>query len=124
MRMNVRRQKGMTLLGWLIVLCLIGIFALAALRLVPIYLEYYRVSSVLTSIKAESVDGVASKREIYSLIEKRFNIESIGRLKAKDIKVTPKNETWLVRANYDARAPFLGNVHFIVTFDKKVEIKR
>lgn len=122
--MNRQRQRGMTLLGWLFVLLIIGIFAIAALRLVPIYLEYYRVSAVLTALKTEKVDGVANKKEIRSYLYKRFNIEAINRLKASDIDVTLKSEVYEVRASYDARTPFIGNVHFIITFDRKVEIPR
>lgn len=122
--MNRRQQRGMTFTGWLLVLVIFGIFALAALRLVPIYLEYYRINSVLSSLKVEMVDSSPSKKDIKSFLDKRFNIESIARIKPSDIKITPKSETWEVRANYDARTEFIGNLHFIVTFDKVVEIKR
>ena len=114
----------MTFLGWLFVLAIIGVFVIAALRLVPVYLEYYRINTVLTGLKAEKVDGVANKREIRDYLYKRFDIEAIGRVKAKDLTVTAKSEVYEVRANYDARTPFIGNVHFIITFDKKVEIPR
>lgn len=122
--MNRRQQRGMTFTGWLLVLAIFGVFALAALRLVPIYLEYYRINSVLSSLEVEMVDGSPSKKDIKSFLDKRFNIESIARIKPSDIKITPKSETWEVRANYDARTEFIGNLHFIVTFDKVVEIKR
>lgn len=122
--MNRRQQRGMTFAGWLIVLVIFGVFALAALRLVPIYLEFYRINSVLSSMKAEMIDGSTSKKDIKSFLDRRFDIESIGRIKPSDIKITPRSETWEVRANYDARSEFIGNLHFIVTFDKSVEIKR
>ncbi|MFK8015110.1 MAG: DUF4845 domain-containing protein [Gammaproteobacteria bacterium] len=122
--MNRQRQRGMTLLGWLFVLGIIAIFAIAALRLVPVYLEYYRVNAVLTGLKTEKADGSTSKKEIRDYLYNRFNIEAINRLKASDLSVTAKSEFYEVRAKYDARTPFIGNVHFIITFDKKVEIPR
>ena len=122
--MNRQRQRGMTMWGWLMVLAIIGIFAIAALKLVPIYLEYYRIHSALTALKVEKSDGVANKTEIRTFLGKRFNIEAINRLKPKDVMVTAKSEVYEVRAKYDARTPFIGNLDFIITFDKKVEIPR
>ncbi len=122
--MNRHQQRGMTAIGWLTVLALIGIFSLATLRLVPIYLEYYRVHSVLTGLKAEKVDGVENKREIQEYLRKRFDIESIRTLDTQDILISVKDENFLVRAKYDRRQPFLGNLDFIVSFDKAVEVPR
>lgn len=122
--MNRQRQRGMTFLGWLSVLAIIGIFAIAALRLVPVYLEFYRINTVLNGLKTEKIDGVANKREIRDYLYKRFDIEAINRIKAKELDVTAKSEVYEVRAKYDARTPFIGNLHFIITFDKKVEVPR
>ncbi len=40
-------QRGMTGIGWMIVLALIGFFVLLALRMVPAYLDYFKVVSTL-----------------------------------------------------------------------------
>ena len=122
--MNRKSQRGMTLAGWLIVLVIIGVFAIAAMRLVPLYLEYFRISSTLSSLEAEMISGGSSKKDIRTFLDKRFNIEAITRITAQDIKITARGDVWDVRAVYDAREPFIGNVHFIVTFDESVEIKR
>ena len=39
------KQRGMTGLGWLTVLALIGFFSLMILKLAPIYLDHYSVAS-------------------------------------------------------------------------------
>ena len=122
--MNRHRQRGVTALGWVIILAVIGIFAIATLRLLPIYLEYYRISSVLTSLAAEKSAGVEGKNEIRQYIEKRFNIDAVTRVKVSDIAVTAQSEHYEVRAKYDARTPFIGNVDFIISFDKSVEVPR
>lgn len=122
--MNRHRQRGVTALGWVVILGIIGVFAIAALRLLPIYLEYYRVSSVLTSLRADKAAGVEGKNEIRRYIEKRFDIDAINRLKFTDVTITGQSENYLVRAKYDARTPFIGNVDFILSFDKSVEVPR
>ena len=46
-------QRGMTAIGWLIVLAMIGFFVLLALRMVPAYLDYYKVVSTLEGLESE-----------------------------------------------------------------------
>ncbi|MEM6641244.1 MAG: DUF4845 domain-containing protein [Pseudomonadota bacterium] len=118
------RQQGMTMIGWLIVLVIFGLFALAALRLVPIYLEQFRVSSSLDALSAEMTEPVSRKKEISTFLSKRFDVESIRAIQPQDVTIERKDDHWLVRATYDARAPYIGSLHFIVTTDKSVEIPR
>jgi Tfp pilus assembly protein PilE len=47
----LNRQKGMTAIGWLIVLALIGFFVLLTLKMLPSYLEYYKIVSTLDSLR-------------------------------------------------------------------------
>ena len=121
--MNRNRQRGMTLMGWVIVLAVFGVFAIAVLRAGPLYMEYYKIHSVLTSLPKEMGSGT-TKQDIYSYLSKRFNIEAITVIKAKEVKIERKGENYEVRANYDARSPFIGNLNFIITFDKSVEVPR
>ena len=69
---SLKRQNGMTAIGWLIVLALIGFFVLLTLRMLPSYLEYYKVVSTLDSLKKEGT--MSSPAEIRRLIDRRFNI--------------------------------------------------
>ncbi len=39
--MNIRKQRGLTLIGFGMVLVLVVFFAYAAMRIVPLYLEYH-----------------------------------------------------------------------------------
>jgi len=122
--MNRDRQKGMTLLGWLVVLGVIGVFAIAVLRVGPLYLEYYRVNSVLSSLPTEMQGGGKTKQDIKSYISKRFNIEAVNVINSGDVKIERKGENFAVSVKYDARSAFIGNLDFIITFEKAVEVPR
>jgi len=121
--MNRDKQKGMTLMGWVIVLAVVGTFAIAVLRVGPLYLEYYKISSVLSSLPSEMSSG-ATKQEIYAYLSKRFNIEAITVIDSKEVKIERQGEVFAVGVNYDARTSFIGNLNFIVTFVKAVEVPR
>ena len=54
---SLKRQNGMTAIGWMFVLLLIGFFALLALKMVPVYMEYFKVAQSLESlVKDQSWD--------------------------------------------------------------------
>lgn len=122
--MNVRKQRGMTLIGWVIVLAIIGVFATAALKILPIYLENYKISSVLAGLKSEFSGKDASREDIRGYLSRRFDVESIRAIKTKDVEIKAQGDSFRVRVNYDSRTTFIGNLDFIVTMDKAVEVPR
>ena len=47
------RQQGMTFIGWVLMLMIFGFFVLLALKLIPTYLEYFRVVKQLSSLEEQ-----------------------------------------------------------------------
>jgi hypothetical protein len=118
------RQAGMTTLGVLIMVCFVGLFAFAGIRLTPIYLNYMKVAGVLNGV-AEEFDGQnPSRAAIRTSIGRRFDVESVSEISAKDITVTADGNGFLVQAKYDHTSPFIANVYFTVRFDKSVQVRR
>ncbi len=114
----------MTMLGLIILAVFVGLFAFAGIRLAPVYLNYMKVVGVVDGVAAELDGGNASRAEIRSSISRRFDIESIGEISAKDVKVTKVAEGHEVAATYSHKAPFIANVSFVVDFDKRATIRR
>jgi hypothetical protein len=118
------RQAGMTTLGVIILVSFIGLFAFAGMRLTPVYLNYMKVAGVVSGVQKE-FDGVnATRISIRRSISRRFDIDSVGELTAKDVKVTKVDGGHEVAATYSHKAPFIANVSFIVDFDKRAIIRR
>ena len=119
-----RRQAGMTTLGLIILVSFIGIFAFAGIRLSPVYLNYMKVAGVITGVHKEFDGANATRSAIRSSISRRFDIESVGELTAKDVKVTKVDGGHEVAATYSHKTPFIANVYFVVDFDKRVVVRR
>jgi hypothetical protein len=112
----------MTGIGWLIVLGLIGFFVLLALKMVPSYLEYYKVVSTLDSMKKES--GFESPREIRKLLERRFDISYVNTITPKDVIIKSAGQHYSVTAKYDASEHLFGNVYVVMSFNKQVMVNK
>ena len=122
--MNFRRQQGMTMLGTLILIAFLGLFFFAGIRLVPIYLENMKIQAVLEGVEKEFDGKNPSLGDIRVYIEKRFNVESVTIIKARDVAVARKNDMVEVAAIYSNKTPFVANVSFSVDFDERVTVRR
>jgi hypothetical protein len=119
-----RRQTGMTTLGLTILMAFVGLIAFAGIRLTPIYLNYMKVAGVVSGVQKE-FDGVnATRSAIRSSISRRFDIEMVNEITARDVKVTKVEGGHEVAATYSHKSPFIANVSFIVDFDKRALIRR
>jgi len=114
----------MTTLGLFILVFFIGIFAFAGLRLTPVYLNYMKIVGVVGGVHDEFDGANATRAMIRSSISRRFDIESVGEITARDVKVTKVDGGYEVAATYSHKAPFVANVSFIVDFDKRVLVRR
>ncbi len=119
-----RRQAGMTTLGIAFLVGFIGIFVFAGMRLTPVYLNYMKVSSVVSGVQKEFDGTNATRTSIRNSISSRFDIESVSEIVAKDVKVTKVGGGHEVAATYSHKAPFIANISFIVDFEKRVLVRR
>lgn len=119
-----RQQEGITAIGFMILAAFIGMFAWAALQLLPIYLEQMKVASVLTDVKGELDGQRAQPSNIRTAIGKRLNVEMVDVLHQRDFKITKSENGHKVQAKFDQSAPYVANVSLVVSFDKTVEIMR
>ena len=121
--MNRHKQQGMTALGWLIVLALIGFFALVTIRVTPMYLESFNVSGALESLKNEPLVTQKSVGEIRSLLQRRFDVNDIKSVNPKtDVKIDKQGGVLNVSIAYESRTHLLGNLDVVGVFNKHLEI--
>jgi hypothetical protein len=119
---SIKRQEGVTAVGWLIILALIGFFVLLALKMVPSYLEFYKIVSTLESIESEG--AMDSPREIRKLLERRFDISYVHSITPNQVSVKSAGTNWNVTADYDSRVHLFANVDVVMSFYKQVQVAK
>jgi len=117
------KQRGITFIGWILLLTPLAICAYAGIRVAPIYLNYMKVARTLEQVKSEFKGGAADSLEgIRTALEKHLNIESVDFPDVKDLKITRDGKAWVVNAAYDDQAPLFSNIFILISFDKTVTI--
>ncbi len=119
---GLHKQRGMTAIGWMLVLGLIAFFTLITLRLAPLYLEYTKVVSVLESLEKEPGITRQTKAEIRKMISRRFDVNDVRGLDAKQAIIVQKAGTLTVTMDYERRTSLFGNIDLVAKFKKEVEV--
>lgn len=123
-RIDHRRMAGMSGLGFLLLLLLIGFFALLVVRLFPVYLEHYNVSTSLRSLTTESREGGLDSARIRELLLRRFEINDVTHVNRKHIRIEPTSGGTRVAIAYEVRKPFMANVDLVVSFRDAIVLPR
>ena len=118
---SMKRQAGVTAIGWMIVLGLIGFFVFLTLKMLPVYLESFKVAASIESLRNEKLSSPAAIRR---LLEKRFDIDYVTTISPKQVKITSQGQAFNVVAKYDARVHLFANIDVLMAFDKRVEVAK
>lgn len=118
-----RRQAGMTAIGFLFLATVFGLMGLGAMRLVPLYLENMRLSTILNDIERDMQRSNTTPQGLRTEMAKRFSIEGV-RVPTENVKISQVRDGYQVRVQYENRAPFIADIWFLVAFDKQVTVSR
>ncbi|QKQ27030.1 DUF4845 domain-containing protein [Candidatus Reidiella endopervernicosa] len=114
-------QRGVTALGWMIILAMIAFFTLLALRVVPMYLEYSNVVSIMESIKDEAQESKKSKKDLKKMITRRLDMNDVTNATVEDVKFEEKSNKMTVTIEYEVRQPMVKQIGIVGSFNKSVE---
>ena len=117
----IRRQRGVTFIGWLFLLIPVAILGYVGIRLVPIYLNFMHVAQsitqTVTEFKTEEASSV-NPQSIRSTLGKHFDVNYISFPDVKDVTITRDGSGWTIEAKFEDSAPLFGNLTIVADFDK------
>ena len=111
-----RTQGGMTLIGFVIVLAVVGFFAYVGMKLVPMYSEYYAVKSALKGLRDEP--GIANQDpgRIQDLFFRRLYVSYSENVKPGNVSLEREDGGWRMSVDYEVRKPLVGNLDVVGKF--------
>lgn len=111
-----RTQSGMTLIGFVIVLAVVGLFAYVGMKLVPMYSEYYAVKQALKGLAGEP--GIADRdpAKIQDLFFRRLYISYAENVKPENVDIKRGDNGWVMTVDYEIRKPVIGNLDVVGKF--------
>jgi len=119
-----RNQSGITLTSFLVVLIVVGFAAFIAMRLFPMYQEYYSVKSALKGLSNEAGVSDMDPARIQDLFFRRLYINYSENVKPAHVKIERMDGGWNMKVSYEVRRPLVGNLDVVGKFDTAQALTR
>ena len=82
-----KSQRGMTAIGIMMILALVGFVLVIAIKLFPVYLESFKVNSTLQGLTSDSRVEGATDRQVKDLILKKLQVDDVDAVLPEHIKI-------------------------------------
>ena len=119
-----RTQGGMTLVGFIIVLAVAGVFIYMGMKVIPMYSEYYAVKQALQGLASEPGIAAENPAKIKDLFFRRLYISYAETVKPEHVKIVRKDAGYLMTVEYEVRKPLIANLDVVGKFDAEKELRR
>lgn len=117
-----RRQRGITLMSFIIVMAVLGFFGFIAAKL---WGPFYEFSNVKTAMEAVAKEPGVDRMEIPALrkmLQKRFDVGYVDSISSDIAELDKDKNVNKLRMTYEARTSFVANIDFVIKFDHSVNL--
>jgi len=117
-----RTQGGMTLIGFILVLAVAGLFIYVGMKVIPMYSEFYAVKKSMQGLALEPGINNASPDKIRNLLFRRLYVNYSENVKRENVKIERMEGGWKMLVHYEVRRPLIYNLDVVGNFDAEKEL--
>lgn len=120
----VRKQQGITLMSFVIVLVVVGFFALMAMKLFPMYSEYHNMRAAVDAYAAEQGSANKTPAQAWADLDRRFNIAYVESVEREHMKIErgAQGRGMQMKIYYEVRKPLLFNLDVVGKFEHVADL--
>ncbi len=118
----MHKQKGLTLISWIIVLVYLLFQAVIAMKIIPVYITDASVKTIFKELPADPDARGLNTNQLRILIMKRLRMNSVYSLKPENIKIKRGRGENIVTINYAPTGKLLGNLDYIIRFHHETTV--
>ena len=123
---HLAKQKGMGALGLLTTLTVAGFALMTLFKLVPMYLEYNTLRTIIDEVAASTSVKKSKNASIRTAIENQLMVNTVNdSITYKDFKIVSLNKSGSRKAisiDYEKRKPWIANLNLVAAFEHSREI--
>lgn len=121
----VRAQKGLSVLGWLVVLAIVAFFATTGMKILPHYMDYMTLDKTIKNVETDKAAQVTTVPDFYTYVEKAMGINNMNGIDLrKAMTVVLENDKFSVHLKYERREPLIANMDLVVRFDHQYTVSK
>jgi len=107
-----RREGGLSLVGLVFLVVVVGFFAILALRITPTFVEYRAINSAIKKALATET----TIPEIQKAFDRSAAIDDITVMSGKDLDITKVNDNYVIAYAYTKKIPLFGPVNLTIDY--------
>lgn len=111
-RQQIYKQKGISLVGLIVVLAILAMIGILAAKIVPTVLEYNAISNAIVKAKASG----NSVSEIRMSFNKSAEVNYITSISSSDLEIVKEGEGFEVSFAYDKKIPLVGPASILIEY--------
>ena len=119
-----KRQRGISFLSLIAIAGMLGFAAVIGLKLIPIYMDSWKIDGVMEAVISESGIDEQSRQEVISSLLKRLDINAADAVNYTNYKesltVIKRKKKVTINIFYRVETPLIGNLRLVAEFDKSV----
>lgn len=112
----MRKQRGVSMFGFLLIAMVVVMLAVLAMKLVPAYVEFFSVKKILNAMGQDSELKSMSNAEIRNSFAKRAEVGYVTVVKPEDLEIDRSGGKVMLTTEYEYRKPLVGNISLIIDF--------
>ena len=111
-----KRQRGLTIIGFILVAAVVIIFGMVGFRTLPSYIEYFTVKRVLARTLQDSKEGF-SMYQFRREFDLKASADYIDSVRGSDIEVTKEGNSLVATAAWSKTLHLVGNMSLLLEFE-------
>lgn len=119
-----RNQSGLTLIGFVVVLSVLGLFAYVGMKLFPMYSEFYSVKQALKGLAAEPGIATQDPGKVKDLLFRRLYVSYAENVKPANVTVKRDGNGYVITVEYEVRRELIGNLDVVGKFHAAEDLMR
>jgi hypothetical protein len=121
---TLNKQRGMSIWGMSVVAAMAVVLFIQAIKLFPVYMEYFNMKGLIEQVKNDPELQNAPKDKILSAMHKRVGLADFANIKTKDYTVTkiPGRNAYSIDLYYEVVTPIFSNLSILAVFEYSDEV--
>jgi len=119
----ISKQRGLTLISWIVVIVFVLFQGVIAMNVIPVYMTDATVGTIMKELPNDPVAQRASVKQLKIIVAKKIRMNSVYTIKPEDIKVKKGRGENIVVINYEPRGKLIGTLDYIVSFHHEARIQ-
>ena len=112
----MKKQRGITLTGLIVILALLGVGAMLGFKLFNPYMQYFTIKKTFKTLALNPELRSGNRREVVTAYQRYSLIDSITSISEEDIEVAKDGNTIVISANYSVKVPLVANISLLIDF--------